>query len=320
MKRRKIRRSGAPLYGTLQNPEAHKNGMSWEEAQALRKREIERDRAEAKKILTDIVVDLARQEGIPIPWEQQPAAPAEATATEPENSKAQHEIQNETQSPEPIAAAAEIIGADSQRTPHSNARRPLLADRRYRRPRKSTPPAPESKLERHARKCAICRHKDREEIEEDFLHWHDPEDIYSDHNLRNARVIYRHARATGLYERRMLNLRDVTALLAARADSVDPSGATIMKAVRACSLINERGEWLEPPMRVIHYAVVGEPPAIQSIVTPKLKANRALPAAPNSPTEDSDLDDGKISNRHLVKLECDVTSTKQTEEALSNRS
>jgi hypothetical protein len=60
---------------------------------------------------------------------------------------------------------------------------------------------------RHARKCAICHHPDREDLEEDFLAWRNAELIQKDYELPNYRTIYRHARATGLYQRRRENLR-----------------------------------------------------------------------------------------------------------------
>jgi len=317
-RQRKIRRSGTLGFGTLQNPEAHKNGMSWEEAQALRKREIERDHEEAQKILTDIVVDLAREKGIPIPWEQQPAPPADAAAAPQKNSEAPPEP-GASAVPAISEASATVASVESARVPRPARRRRLLGERVAKRPDRVASPEPDSPLERHARKCTVCHHEDREDIEADFLHWHDPEEIALDFRLRSARVIYRHARATGLYQRRMHNMRDCAALVASRAENATPSGATVLKAIRACSLINEMGEWLEPPKRVIHYAVVGEPPSVPSALAGKSQSDRALPAPPDSSNEQSESNDTEVSNRHLVRLETDVTSRKETEEVLSNR-
>jgi len=304
-RQRTIRRSGNIGFGTLQNPEGHKNGMSWEEAQTLRKREIERDRAEARQILTDMVVDLAREEGIPIPWEQQPVTAKTADAiTAQKNSEAL---------PGPNASV------ETARVPRPARRRRLLGERVAKRPNRVATPEPDSPLERHARKCTGCHHEDREDIEADFFHWHDPEEIALDFRLRSARVIYRHARATGLYQRRMHNLRDWAALVASRAENTTPSGATVLKAIRASSLINEMREWLEPPKRVIHYAVVGEPPMVLSALAERSQSDRALPVAPDSSNEQSESNDNEISNRHLGRLESHVTSRKETEEVLSSR-
>ena len=308
-RQRKIRRHGKIGFGTLQNPEAHKNGMSWEEVQALRKREIEKDHDEARKILTEIVVDLAHQKGIPIPWEDQPAPPAAAAL--PSGSEASQ------QGPAPGSDGSGVADDSAAPVTRPARRRRFLGERVAKRPKRVGAPAPNSRLERHARKCTVCHHEDREDIESDFLHWHDPEELAIDFKLRSARVIYRHARATGLYQRRMREMRDAAALLASRAENSSPSGATVLQAIRACSLINDAGEWCEPPKRVIHYAVVGEPPVLPASFAEAVAAHRALPAATESAEGESS--DAEISNRHLVKLESHVTSRKQTEGAFSNR-
>src|ERR1700678_2536421 len=112
----------------------------------------------------------------------------------------------------------------------------------------------------------------------------------------------------------MHNLRDCAALVASRAENTTPSGATVLKAIRAYSLINEMREWLEPPKRVIHYAVVGEPPMVLSALAERSQSDRALPVAPDSSNEQSESNDNEISNRHLGRLESHVTSRKETEE------
>ena len=48
-------------------------------------------------------------------------------------------------------------------------------------------------LERHSRKCTICRHPDRDAIEHDFLHWCHPVDIAEEFGLADHSSIYRHA-------------------------------------------------------------------------------------------------------------------------------
>ena len=98
-----------------------------------------------------------------------------------------------------------------------------------------------SALERHARKCKICRHKDREDIESDFLHWHDVHNIVTEFDLGTRRALYRHARATGLYEIRMSNIRDAAALIAARAENCPATASAVLKAIQACSMIDAHG-------------------------------------------------------------------------------
>jgi hypothetical protein len=319
-RQRKTRRSAHSIFGTPQNPDALRDGMSWEEAQALRKREIEKDRAEAKKILTEMVEDLAREKGIPIPWEQQPAASPGDVATDTTAAAAPEIPEAQTagsSTPQDSESPAETIAIETTCIPRPARRRRLLGERVAKRLKPLAGEESSSAIERHSRKCGVCHHKDREDIESDFLHWHDPEEIALDFDLRSARVIYRHARATGLYELRMLNLRDVAALVASRAEQSKASGATILNAIRACSLINESGEWFEPPTRVIHYAVVGEPPMLHAALAEKFRSGFALPAAEDS--TDEKLDEPRISNRQLVKLKSHVTARKQTKGVPSNR-
>ncbi len=108
-------------------------------------------------------------------------------------------------------------------------------------------PAPE----RHARKCAICHHPDRVRIEADFLNWRNA-DLISDHyDLHDYRPIYRHAHATGLFQRRRANLRFAAELIIEHADSVVPTAEGVLRAIRASARINDDGQWIEPPSHVI---------------------------------------------------------------------
>ena len=112
-------------------------------------------------------------------------------------------------------------------------------------------PSTLSNPERHSRKCAICRHPDRADIEEDFVSWRNAELIQKDYKLPNYRTIYRHARTHGLYERRRENLRFAAELLIEHADQAQPDANIILRAIRACACINGCGVWVEPARRVI---------------------------------------------------------------------
>jgi hypothetical protein len=114
-------------------------------------------------------------------------------------------------------------------------------------PQKSSP-LPE--LKRHARKCAICHHPDRADLEEAFVCWRSADLIQQDYDLPNYHTIYRHARALGLYERRQ-NLRFAAELLIEHADQAQPDANIILRAIHACARINDRGEWVEPARRLI---------------------------------------------------------------------
>src|SRR6185437_13022639 len=124
-------------------------------------------------------------------------------------------------------------------------------------------------LARHRRKCSICRHPERETIEDLFIHWHSPTTIanYFDdtadaaedagdesHNrLRITWVaIYRHAYALGLDEVRRRNLRFAFEHILEQAGDITPTSASIMAAARAyAACVNNDGHWNDPPKQVI---------------------------------------------------------------------
>jgi len=106
-------------------------------------------------------------------------------------------------------------------------------------------------LDHHARKCVICNHPDRADLEEDFVSWRNVELIQKDYELPNFRAVYRHARATGLYQRRRENLRFAAELLIEHADQAEPSPEAILRAIQICARLNGSGEWVEPVKRVI---------------------------------------------------------------------
>jgi hypothetical protein len=111
-------------------------------------------------------------------------------------------------------------------------------------------------LERHARKCTICRHPEREDIEEEFLHWHFPNAIAVDFKLGDERVVYRHARATGLMALRRDNCHSALDRIVMHADTLRRVKAdSIIRAIRAYSCLSESGRWIERPTQVVFSVV-----------------------------------------------------------------
>jgi hypothetical protein len=107
--------------------------------------------------------------------------------------------------------------------------------------------------ERHRRKCAVCRHPDRQEIEEDFVHWRDVWQIAKEFDIADSRSIYTHARAFGLIERRRENRRAVLdQMLEAGPAEIGAHG--IIEAIRAYSCLTDDNRWVEPSRR-IEYAL-----------------------------------------------------------------
>lgn len=124
-------------------------------------------------------------------------------------------------------------------------------------------------LARHSRKCSICRHPERETIEDLFIHWHSPNTIANffddtaddaedagDDSANRLRItwvaIYRHAYAVGLDEIRRRNLRFAFEHILEQAGDITPTSASIMAAARAyAACVNNDGHWNDPPKRVI---------------------------------------------------------------------
>jgi hypothetical protein len=165
--------------------------------------------------------------------------------------------------------------------------------------------------ERHERKCFICHHPDRAEIDDDILHWCNPGNITFKYNLNDYRCIYRHAHATGLMERRRVYMRDSLEHVIEHAESVRPSADAIIRAVRACGRLNAKGEWVDPPTQV-NYSSEATRRAVKMLPMLESSGNlHQLPAAIDVKPA--------ISNRQSQILENNVNLSKQTIAPSSNR-
>src|SRR5579862_7185932 len=80
---------------------------------------------------------------------------------------------------------------------------------------------------RHSAKCRICRHSQREDIEEDFIAWRSPRRIAQDYGLSRY-CVYRHARATNLYPQRRRNVRAALERIIEQAETVEASASSIV--------------------------------------------------------------------------------------------
>jgi hypothetical protein len=111
-------------------------------------------------------------------------------------------------------------------------------------------------LERHSRKCVVCRHPDRDAIEEAFLQWRGVGGIAVEFDLDHESSIYRHAHALGLFAHRRRNMRLALELMIENAGSVDPTALGIISAIRACSRLNDDGVWIDAP--TTHIILTGD--------------------------------------------------------------
>ena len=114
---------------------------------------------------------------------------------------------------------------------------------------------PETSSSRHQRKCIICHHADREEIEQMFLHWFSASTIYRRFLLKDRSSIYDHAHATGLYSRRRKNMRCALENIIERSDECPISSNGIVRAIKAYCSLTTAGEWVEPASRVVYQTV-----------------------------------------------------------------
>jgi hypothetical protein len=101
-------------------------------------------------------------------------------------------------------------------------------------------------LERHARKCAICRHPLRQMIEESFLHWRSPQTIMHCFDIKTETSIYHHAHAFNFFALRNRNLQSALANIVETIDTCNFTGAEMLHAVRSLAHISEDGRWIHP--------------------------------------------------------------------------
>jgi hypothetical protein len=189
---------------------------------------------------------------------------------------------------------------------------------------------------RHARKCCICRHPLREEIESDFLLWRNPRQIMKEYELAHHAAIYRHAHATGLATRRRENAYSVLDSIVEQVDDVQVTASTILRAMRAYSCLTPKGRWIDPPRRIIHEvrrpasaaparAPRKEAPTRKAAVPPdelpmsqRLRplrdrsAQRELPAAQEQPNDDCAKPVPQTIRRHIPAAPPDEPSVSQT--------
>ena len=169
---------------------------------------------------------------------------------------------------------------------------------------------------RHSRKCQICRHRDRDLIEADFLEWSHPSQICEDYKI-SYRALYRHATATGLLERRRENVCIVVHKLLEEVEYVEnPSAFAILRAVRTLASLDSRGRWSEPRTTHVVVNTTDRPAESPSAVCVSSAAEPSNPVSSLQPLASS----LQNSNRHTYeKLELPATHTKQTSEVISNR-
>jgi hypothetical protein len=127
---------------------------------------------------------------------------------------------------------------------HSAWQRPIERKLTAGRPRRAIRERPSR--DRHSRKCQICSHPRRQDIEQDFLRWLSPDRIAAQYGLADHSTVYRHVHATGLFKRRSDSIHLALDSILERGNSVvNVNANSILQAVKFSAILD--GEWVEPP-------------------------------------------------------------------------
>jgi hypothetical protein len=153
---------------------------------------------------------------------------------------------------------------------------------------------------RHTRKCAVCNHPDRDAIEQEFLRWYAPQDIARDHDIPYASSIYRHAHATGLFERRRATIRLALEPLIEQATGVEATADSVVKAIRTYAQLNDAGQWVNAPSHVVHHVVQVAPGGPAPLYPEERRAPLPHPSAQlASHPEERTASEIQIPNREI---------------------
>jgi hypothetical protein len=157
--------------------------------------------------------------------------------------------------------------------------------------RKSNPPPPAenqeleeedlsalTSVERQSRKCNICRHPERQSIDDAFLHWRSPKTIMHCFDIPSETTIYDHAHAFNFFALPNRNLQSALANIIEDIDRRDFTGSEMLDAVRALAHLNENGRWIHPTSKSEVIYSMQRLPAGTGLPA----AQAALPAYPNA--------------------------------------
>lgn len=129
--------------------------------------------------------------------------------------------------------------------------------------------------DRHSRKCQVCSHPSREEIEDEFIHWRKPRFIAKRYDISWA-SLYTHARVFDLFKQRGRQVRSVLENIMERGVETLTTGDTVLRAVKYCTCLTDDNKWIEPTSNVVFQTARGEP-APPPIAVIELKQTEARP-------------------------------------------
>lgn len=111
------------------------------------------------------------------------------------------------------------------------------------RPHRLADPAAAS-LARHRAQCRICRHRQREEIEREFLDWTSVREIAEQYRLPSYRSLYRHAHALNLFRTRRGHVERVLDGIIERSGEARITAASVISAIRLLIDLQSSGDWV----------------------------------------------------------------------------
>ena len=152
-------------------------------------------------------------------------------------------------------------------------------------------------LERHTRKCAICKHPGREFIEEAFLQWRSPDTIKRLWDLHSRATIYHHAHAFNLFALRTRNLQLCLGNIIEDADNQGFTATHILHAIRFLAHVNEDGRWTHPIHKSEVTYSVNHLPAAPGLPVGQVR----LSTHPNAPPTD-ELSEPKLIATQLLNI------------------
>jgi hypothetical protein len=94
---------------------------------------------------------------------------------------------------------------------------------------------------RHSQNCTVCRHRDRVQIEQDFVAWRSQSEIAREYKLGSRQVVWRHARALGLVKKRNASIRGALCDFIERSSKVRPTAAAFVAACATLSRLDREG-------------------------------------------------------------------------------
>lgn len=163
------------------------------------------------------------------------------TGTAPEHADDFQDADTEPPIPEAIPVRERVVDLTGEVDRPRRKRRAAL------RPRENK----DISLSHHAARCGICNHPDRDAIEQAFLHWERPGEIAYHFGLGSRLVVYRHARALGLSQRRNERGQHALGYLIEQAPSVKPTADSIIRAVKALGCFDTDGHYREPRREIL---------------------------------------------------------------------